>query len=133
MLVTNLNPKFSKNKSYYGKAQVITLDNGVLILKSYDTVVCIVLPENEDCEREIILPWFSWSQTTGKHVWDFLLQNGIKPDFDNLQFKNFAQFMRGIGQFTWHTVKRNITDWDDSTWVCNLQKLDKAIDNYKVL
>lgn len=131
MLVTELSPQFSSNKSYYGKALVIILDNGVRILKSYETIVCIILPEKE-CKVEVIMPWV-WSRTTGKHVRDFLMQNDIHVDSNNLGFKSFAAFMREVGQFTWDVKEENITAIDDNTWVRELQNTYKAIDNFKEL
>lgn len=130
MLVTSLNPQFSSNKSYYGKALVITLDNGVKMLQSYETTVCIILPEKEG-KVGVIMPWMHWSNTTGKHVWDFLMQNNIHINHTSLGFKSFAAFMREVGQFTWDVKEEKITDIDDNTWVCELQNPTKAIDNFK--
>lgn len=132
MLITELTPQFSSNKSYYGKALVITLDNGVRMLKSYETIVCIILPEKEG-KVEVIMPWMGWSHTTGNHVWDFLLQNDICVHYNNLGFKSFAAFMREVGQFTWDVKEEKITDIDDNTWVRELQNTYKAIDNFKEL
>lgn len=130
MLVTELTPQFSSNKSYYGKALVIALNNGVRMLKSYETIVCIILPEKEG-KVEVIMPWMSWSYTTGKHVWDFLAQNDIFVN--SIGFKSFAAFMREVGQFTWDVKEEKITDIDDNTWVRGLQNTYKAIDNFKEL
>lgn len=130
MLVTELTPQFSSNKSYSGKALVITMDNGVRMLKSYETIVCIILPEKKG-KVEVIMPWMSWSYTTGKHVWDFLAQNDIFVA--STGFKSFAAFMREVGQFTWDVKEEKITDIDDNTWVRELQNTYKAIDNFKEL
>lgn len=131
MLVTELKPQFSRNKSYYGKALVITLDNGVKMLQSYETIVCIVLPEKEG-KVEVIMPWV-WSSTTGKHTWDFLMQNNIHVDHTRLGFKSFAAFMCDVCQFTWYVKEGKIFDISDNTWVCELQNPAKAIDNFKEL
>lgn len=130
MLVTELTPQFSSNKSYYGKALVITLDNGVRMLKSYETIVCIILPEKKG-KVEVIMPWMSWSYTTGKHAWDFLAQNDIFVA--STGFKSFAAFMREVGKFTWDVKEEKITDIDGNTWVRELQNTYKAIDNFKEL
>lgn len=132
MLVTELKPQFSPNKSYYGKALVITLDNGVKMLQSYETIVCIVLPEKEG-KVEVIMPWMHWSNTTGKHTWDFLMQNNIHVEHTSLGFLSFAEFMRWVGQFTWDVKEEKITEIDDNTWVRELRNPAKAIDNFKEL
>lgn len=57
----------SKQKSYYGKAVVCELENGVALLKSYGTVVCGVLQDGT-----VVRLWDGWSSTTAKHVNDFV-------------------------------------------------------------
>lgn len=133
MLVNELKPQFSSNKSYYGKATVIELDNGVRMLKSYYTIVCIITTWNDDKTIDVFLPWKDWSRTTGKHVWDFLLQNHIQPNFSEYGFKSFAAFMREVGKFKWDTQTREIVEIDDNTWVGSLQNLLSAGENFKEL
>ena len=58
------------SKSFYGKAKVIVKD-GYKYLKSYNTIVCAISPDGE-----IIRFWDNWSNTTGKHIDEFLYQNG---------------------------------------------------------
>ena len=55
-------------KSYYGKARVIEQDNGVKVLLSYDTEVCIITRRGE-----LVRLWEGYSATTMRHVNSFLL------------------------------------------------------------
>lgn len=132
MLVTNLIPEFSFNKSYYGKATVFTLDNGVKMLRSYDTVVAIILPR-EDNKTVVYLPWMDWSATTGKHVSDFLMQNKVSPDIWKHGFKSFASFMRDVSRYEYDHEKRDMVDFSDSTQVCEYRDLNRAIHNFEEL
>lgn len=52
-------------KSFYGKAKVSELVNGMKILKSYDTLILA-----QDGNRFTRL-WDGWSATTGKHIHSF--------------------------------------------------------------
>lgn len=64
-----LEPKFLNQKSFYGKAKVIKLDDSIL-LQSYNTIVA----EIKDGKAKI----FGWySATTTKHIKEFLAQNGF--------------------------------------------------------
>lgn len=64
-----LEPKFLNQKSFYGKAKVIKLDDSIL-LQSYSTIVA----EIKDGKAKI----FGWySATTTKHIKEFLAQNGF--------------------------------------------------------
>lgn len=62
--VFELNPRFDSRKSFYGKAQVIDYGNGVMELKSYDTIVSRV----KDGKIEHL---GKWSQTTTRHQKEF--------------------------------------------------------------
>ena len=50
-------------KSFYGKAKVIALDDGTQLLKSYDTIVL-----KRKASGELVRTWQGWSATTGKHI-----------------------------------------------------------------
>ena len=132
MLVTALIPEFSSNKSYYGKAIVTTLDNGVKMLQSYGTVVAIVLPK-EDTKSVVYLPWMNWSATTGKHVFDFLMQNDVFPHICDYGFKSFASFMRDVSRYEYDHEKCDMIDFSDSTQVREYQDLNRAIHNFEEL
>ena len=63
-------------KSFYGKAHLLELSNGMRVLKSYDTLILV-----KDGKRLLKL-WDDWSATTGKHIYSFC---GLrKKDFDKL-------------------------------------------------
>lgn len=61
----------NNQKSFYGKATVIEWDNGVIQLKSYDTVVA----EVKDGKFKRL--WEGYSATTMKHVNAFIDMLGI--------------------------------------------------------
>lgn len=61
---------YGTQKSFYGKAIVTELDNGNKILTSYSTNVCEL-----DNNNNIIKIGY-YSQTTARHVNEFIIQNG---------------------------------------------------------
>lgn len=67
----NLKP-VNRQKSFYGKATVIETSTGYKLLKSYDTFVCMLDPENK-----FIRLWDGYSATTSKHVSAFLNLYGL--------------------------------------------------------
>lgn len=54
-------------KSFYGKAKVIEMDNGEIILQSYNTVVCKITSNGE-----FVRLWSGYSVTTMRHINSFL-------------------------------------------------------------
>ena len=71
--VTGLNP--TRQKSYYGKANIVEDDNGKAYLQSYDTVVCSVDPNSGKFTRL----WDGSSATTMKHINDFRRLYNLAP------------------------------------------------------
>lgn len=69
--ITELHPEYDRRKSFYGKARVEIKADGTQILWSYDTAVASISPEKELA----INGWYS--QTTGRHINEFLRQNGF--------------------------------------------------------
>jgi hypothetical protein len=67
-----LEPQYDSRKSFYGKAHVVTDDDGTQILYSYNTPVV----EIKDGKVKLLAMWDS-SQTTLRHVKEFLQQNGF--------------------------------------------------------
>lgn len=67
-----LEPQYDSRKSFYGKAHVES-DNGVLTLYSYNTPVCRI-----DGDKVTLLDMWDSSQTTLRHVKEFLQQHGFK-------------------------------------------------------
>lgn len=75
-----LKPIHEPKKSYYGKAHVVTDDDGTKVLISYNTPVCKIDKDGEVTllhDKRTYLGWNS-SQTTLRHVREFLMQNGKK-------------------------------------------------------
>lgn len=72
--VYGLDPRFDARKSFYGKAQV-DVDGDRQTLYSYNTKVA----EIKD-GKVTLFPAWNYSQTTLRHVKDFLKQNGFKAD-----------------------------------------------------
>ncbi len=70
----SLEPRYDSRKSFYNKAHVVDDSDGSQILYSYDTPVCKI---NSRGEVELLAQWDS-SQTTLRHVKEFLQQNGFK-------------------------------------------------------
>jgi len=64
---------YNNQKSFYGKAQV-KIRNDVKMLFSYDTEVLKI----ENNKPKIMI--YSLSQTTLKHIKEFLLQEGYRAD-----------------------------------------------------
>jgi hypothetical protein len=56
----------TRNKSYYGKAKVIQVNENLIQLQSYNTIVCEI--DNGKFKRL----WSGYSATTMKHINDFL-------------------------------------------------------------
>lgn len=72
--VYRLNPRYDSRKSFYGKAQVDTGDKGDQNkLYSYDTLVA----EIKDGKPVV---YGTYSQTTLRHIKDWLKQNGFKAE-----------------------------------------------------
>lgn len=84
MRIENLNATLQK--SYYGKAKIHYLDNGDIILHSYDTDVLKI--EN----GKLVKLWNGWSATTMKHIKDFCMafgfEYGNKSWWDNMPCEN---------------------------------------------
>lgn len=73
----DLSPQYDSRKSFYGKARVRTLDDGTEILYSYNTPVVRVKDGQVTLLSRGYLGWAS-SQTTLRHVKEFLQQRGFK-------------------------------------------------------
>jgi hypothetical protein len=72
-----LQPEHTKQKSFYNKAYTITINN-IKLLYSYNTLVCAIYENckgikymlNDNVKKELL-----FSNTTLKHIKDFILQN----------------------------------------------------------
>lgn len=58
-----LTPDVSNRYSFYNRAFIIELPNGVRLLKSYDTIVCGV-----NTRGHFFRLWNGWSATTARHI-----------------------------------------------------------------
>ena len=69
-----LKPIYTSQKDFYKKAEVKTLNNNIKLLYSYNTLVCIIY-DNKYILNDNISYNLLFSNTTLKHLKDFLLQN----------------------------------------------------------
>lgn len=70
-----LEPEFSGRKSFYGKARVNDDESGNKVLRSYDTDIMKIVDGN----IEMLCGEDALTQTTLRHIREFLQQNGIEP------------------------------------------------------
>ena len=68
MYMYELMARYDSRKSFYGKAHVIELDNGVKQLQSYNTIV------GEIKDNKYYQLWDGKSQTTTRHIKEFKKQ-----------------------------------------------------------
>lgn len=71
MRTYDLSCQYDSRASFYGKARVSVEPNGDLILTSYNTDVALITA-NKAIVRGL------YSNTTTRHIKEFLLQNGYK-------------------------------------------------------
>lgn len=86
MQVYDLQPRYDARASFYGKARVEVTNDGGLLLTSYTTHVATIFPA---MNKAIVFG--TYSQTTLRHIKEFLLQNGFKAI-------NSKQIMADYGQ-----------------------------------
>lgn len=75
----DLEPQYDSRKSFYGKAKVYKDNKGHLLLVSYSTIVAEITDGilTEDGRSTVkVNGWYS--QTTARHINDFLYQYGFK-------------------------------------------------------
>ena len=133
MQVTNLIPLNSRQKSFYGKAKVIDLNDAVA-LKSYDTIVCIVDYEERGVTK-ITFPWANWSATTSRHISEFLEQQRIPVRFLMEEItkrepgiKSFKKLLENIRYIEFG--EKVDFYYDDDCSRESLQYVDNLIHNY---
>lgn len=81
-----LESRYSSQKEFYGKAYVWRTDKGVLLLRSYQTIVAVVLPNGR------YLSGGYYSPTTSKHQKEFFKQfakSGSLDDYVNYSLEKF--------------------------------------------
>ena len=88
-----LEPSYTNQKSFYGKAIVIKDDNGNKYLQSYDTVVCAI-----DKKGDFHRFWDDYSATTMNHINDFIYQydieGGGKHWWESLEVESASDFIQ---------------------------------------
>ena len=84
----NLETIYDSRDSFYGKAKV-ELDENQIILYSYGTLVAFI-------ENGIAYITGEYSQTTLRHIKEFLLQNGFSSPFieERLYFRRSQRMVR---------------------------------------
>ena len=133
MQVTNLIPLNSRQKSFYGKAKGIDLNDAVA-LKSYDTIVCVVDYEERGVTK-ITFPWANWSATTSRHISEFLEQQRIPVRFLMEEItkrepgiKSFKKLLENIRYIEFG--EKVDFYYDDDCSRESLQYVDNLIHNY---
>lgn len=79
-----LTPQFDSRKSFYGKAHVRISQGDTKDLRSYNTVVSRITSEGAEVYGEY------HSQTTMRHIKEFLKQNGYAADSKAHILKNYG-------------------------------------------
>ena len=74
MEMKELKPIYSRRKSFYKKAHIITTDDGEIILQSYTTNVACYNPHT----NQLIKLWNGYSRTTMEHIAEFCAQFNIE-------------------------------------------------------
>lgn len=69
-----LEPINDPHKSFYKKAKVVSVADSIILL-SFDTPVCEIMNGQVDLKKD-----WDYSQTTLRHVKEFLKQNGFTAD-----------------------------------------------------
>lgn len=70
---------YDARQCFYGKATVQVLDDGAQLLRSYNTRVAYIDKEN----NLFIGKHFNMSQTTLRHIKEFLKQNGFDQEAES--------------------------------------------------
>lgn len=78
MNMYELTPRFDARKSFYGKAHVFKDQDGAKVLQSYNTNVAKIYTSKEHAGIMIAEVYGGYSQTTLRHIKEFLLQHGFK-------------------------------------------------------
>ena len=78
-----LTARFDSRKSFYGKA-IIKMEGGKLCLISYNTLVARI-----NIKKGIAEVYGDYSQTTMRHIKEFLKQNGFKAENKNQILKDY--------------------------------------------
>ena len=81
--IYELFPRYDRRQSFYGKAYELEHKDGTIQLQSYSTIVAYI--------KDGVAHVGGWySQTTGRHIKEFLKQHGFRAD-------NKDQILRDYG------------------------------------
>lgn len=80
-----LEARYDSRASFYHKAHVMIDDEGAKYLRSYDTIVA----EIHDGEPPIVYGWYS--DTTGRHIKEFLKQEGFKAENKRQILRDYSE------------------------------------------
>lgn len=80
----DLSPRYDARASFYGKAVVTDNEDGTVELRSYGTLVAKITIPNDTPE---VYGWFS--NTTGRHIKEFLKQYGFKAENKSQILKDY--------------------------------------------
>lgn len=83
-----LSPRYDARASFYGKAVEIYYSDGTIQLRSYSTIVAAVIPHPDSPNTAEVYGWFS--NTTGRHIKEFLKQHGFKADTKSQILKDYS-------------------------------------------
>ena len=84
-MLFELTPKFDSRKSFYGKA-LIRFEGDLKLLFSFDTPVVYIGPDL----LPVMLNDWDYSQTTLRHVKEFLKQNDLKAESLERMTRDYA-------------------------------------------
>ena len=129
--VYDMKPEFDSRKSFYGKAEVDERPDGTKILYSYGTPVCRIKDGKVTLLRKGYLGWAS-SQTTLRHVKEFLKQNGFKAGSVHELSKMYPIEQAGYNEELHEAMKVNILDSDEveegKEFLKNNEKSEEAVE-----
>jgi hypothetical protein len=81
-----LTTQYDSRQSFYGKALVSTNEHGDLILTSYSTRVAVITTGTHGYIAKVN---GTYSNTTLRHIKEFLKQNGFKADTKSQIIKDY--------------------------------------------
>lgn len=86
-----LDCRYDSRASFYGKARVVKFKDFSSYLVSYSTIVACITPDGKAHVKD------SYSQTTTRHVKEYLKQSGFKAE-------NLKQILKDYcdEEFDWH-------------------------------
>lgn len=80
-------PRYDAIASFYGKAHELEYDDGTVELKSYSTIVAKIIPHTDSPDTAEVYGWYS--NTTGRHIKEFLKQHGFKAENKSQILKDY--------------------------------------------